>query len=288
MNQPNADDAGERKAIEVRARTVDEAVARGLVRLGGLSRTEVKIEVLSPGKGGVLGFGAEDAVIRLTTLLPGEAPDEVISPPPAEDLPPEVAAAPPSGPETIAETAVGTKPKASRAKPAAPAVPSDEVAAMAVEVVREMLERLGFEPVEVSVGEALLPTPEEDETSLVLSIHGPGTERLMGHQAASLDALQFLARLLVNRRSQSWINLLLDVDGDRARRVKELYQLAEQSAALVMREGRPVSLPPMSPYERRVVHLALHDHPTIATQSIGEGPSRKVTVRRKDQLLPEL
>jgi spoIIIJ-associated protein len=70
--------------------------------------------------------------------------------------------------------------------------------------------------------------------------------------------------------------------------MKELFQLAEQSATLVEREGRPVSLPPMTPYERRVVHLALREHPSVATQSIGAGEFRKVTVRRKDQLLPEL
>jgi spoIIIJ-associated protein len=81
------------------------------------------------------------------------------------------------------------------------------------------------------------------------------------------------------------MTLLLDVTGDRARRGKELFQLAEQSAELVEREGRPVSLPPMTPYERRVVHLALRNHETVATQSIGTGDSRKVTVRLKGQML---
>jgi spoIIIJ-associated protein len=69
--------------------------------------------------------------------------------------------------------------------------------------------------------------------------------------------------------------------------VQELLQLAGQSADLVQREGRPVALPPMSAYERRVVHLALKDHPAVATQSIGSGDYRKVTVRLRDQLLPE-
>jgi spoIIIJ-associated protein len=64
--------------------------------------------------------------------------------------------------------------------------------------------------------------------------------------------------------------------------------MAKQSATLVEREGRPVSLPPMSAYERRVVHIVLKDHPVVATQSIGTGEVRKVTVRRLDQMLPEL
>lgn len=295
MNQPNVDDVGARRVIEVSARTVDEAVARGLVRLGGLSRAEVRIEVLNPGKGGVLGFGAEEALVRLTTLLPGEKPDdaglvpstEVLSTEPP--LPPAAETAPPG--VTVVEPGAPSEPalrEPDRPEPPVPAAPPGEIAAVAVEVVRDLLRLLGFEPIQITVAETLLPVPVEDEHSLVLSIQGPGTQSLMAHEASALDALQFVARLILNRRSHDWANLLLDVDGDRARRAKELYQLAEQSAALVMREGRPVSLPPMSPYERRVVHLALHDHPTVATQSIGAGPSRKVTVRRKDQLLPEL
>jgi spoIIIJ-associated protein len=155
------------------------------------------------------------------------------------------------------------------------------------EIVGEMLGLLGYEQVTFDVRDTLLPESLEEERSLVLSIRGPGTERLLADGARPLNALQFLARLLLSRRLGQWANLLLDVGGDRSRRMRELCQLAEQSAQLVEREGRPVSLPPMTAYERRVVHLALRDHESIATQSIGTGENRKVTVRRKDQLLPE-
>jgi spoIIIJ-associated protein len=168
------------------------------------------------------------------------------------------------------------------------AVPTEADAAAASEVVRILLGYLGYDNVTLDVQDSLLPVQMTDDPALVINIRGSGTDRLLAHADRSLFALQFVARLILNRRSEGWTNLLLDVNGDRAQRLKEIYHMAEQSAQLVEREGRPVSLPPMSPYERRVVHLVLKDHGTIATQSIGAGPNRKVTVRRKDQLLPDM
>lgn len=328
----------ERSGIEVRARTVDEAVARGLVRLGGLSRSEVNIVVVNPGKSGLLGFGAEEAVVRLIPLLPGEQPatetesaagplpipapapapvdtQPALRPAPAPGTSPEplpLSPEPPPPPawdEWRAEDIDMGRPPEPALRPARPAsqprsaeryaaegpppgtpatVPTEADAAAASEVVRSLLGYLGYDNVTLDVQDTLLPVQISDDPALVINIRGAGTERLLAHADRSLFALQFVARLILNRRSESWTNLLLDVNGDRAQRLKEIYHMAEQSAQLVEREGRPVSLPPMSPYERRVVHLVLKDHGSIATQSIGTGPNRKVTVRRRDQMLPDM
>lgn len=334
MKEQAAVDDGERRVVEVEARTVDEAVARGLVRLGGLSRAEVQIDVLSEGRGGLLGFGAEVARVRLTVLPygqksaepPTDKPDPAApapSAPTTEPRPEADASRPRREPKADESTATRPRraakedeaatsrprrapevaevvtprprraPKEDEAADSAPPPPlskEDEAAAevAAREVVGILLGHLGYEDVTLSVKESLLPVKMEDEQSLVLSIGGPTTERLLTDEARALQALQFITRLIIGRHMSSWVNLLLDVGGDRARQMKELFQLAEQSAVLVEREGRPVSLPPMKPYERRVVHLALKDHPTVATQSIGSGEFRKVTIRRKDQMLPEL
>ncbi len=159
---------------------------------------------------------------------------------------------------------------------------------IASEVVGDMLAKLGFEDVRLQPEGGLLPDEMQEDSSAVLCIRGTGTDRLLGRDGESLRALQFITRLMVSRRTEQWTNLLIDVDGDRRRQVKELIALSQQSADLVESDGRPVSLPPMGAYERRVVHIALKDHPTIATQSIGSGDRRKVTVRRRVQLLPEL
>jgi spoIIIJ-associated protein len=238
------------RTVEVRARTVDEAVARGLVRLGGLSRSEVEIEVVSEGRSGLLGFGTEEAVVRMR-ILGGERRTP--------------ATAPLEAPSPEAE---------------------ERAVALAESVTLEYLRLLGYEDASVARGAALVPIEVEEEPSVVLDVSGTGARRLLANDGRPLLALQFLVRLAVNRQSGTWVNLLLDVDGDRSRRVKELLALAEQSAELVDREGRPVSLPPMTAYERRVVHLALRDHPTVTTQSIGRGEARKVTVRLKGQELP--
>jgi spoIIIJ-associated protein len=354
MAETNPGASGSASAhVEVKARTVDEAIARGLVRLGGLARSEVDIEIVNEGKPGLLGFGAEEAVVRLTPLgadaeptaaSPSERPSEVDGPtrrrrrrrrrrgrdedareepaeaeaepaepepapePPARrrkkkapqrteprDAAPRVAEERPTEPAAaqvqpeFVTPAGSQEPVAARApREPLPEASEEEILAMAQGIVKDILHKLGFEGAQVDLEAGLLPTSLQEEDSAVLSIHGEGTERLLARDGSSLRALQFLTRLLVSRRTESWTSVLLDVDGDRRRQIKELLALAEQSADLVESGGRPVSLPPMGAYERRVVHIALKDHPTIATQSIGSGDRRKVTVRRRDQLLPDM
>jgi spoIIIJ-associated protein len=281
MNSPNPADEGGRRVVEVEARTVDEAVARGLVRLGGLSRNEVDIEVLDEGRSGLLGFGSTPVRVRLTELPRGGTP--VLEP-----VRKPATGAAGENPPPAAVTDQSAAPMAPPAPTLPPAAEPAAIEAVAREVVGTMLGLLGYEDLSFDAQTTLLPEAIEGEESLVLSIQGSGTDRLLADEARPLNALQFLSRLIVSRRTAHWANLLLDVGGDRARRMRELYQLAEQSAELVERDGRAVSLPPMTPYERRVVHLALRNHPSVATQSIGTGEGRKVTVRRKDQLLPEM
>ncbi len=290
VNHSRSGGEGERRSVEVEARTVDEAIARGLVRLGGLSRSEVDIEVLSGGRPGLLGFGGAPVRVRLTEKV-GPSGAEGASRPstlerpaarPAESRRARPSRAPAPVPEARREVDISDESVAELTAEERPAVE-----AAAQEVVGEMLQLLGYEEPSFELRDSLLPPGLEDRSSIVLSIRGPGTERLLAENARALNALQFLARLVLLRRLGRWANLLLDVGDDRARRMRELCQLAEQSAALVEREGRPVSLPPMTPYERRVVHLALRDRSDVTTQSIGHGENRKVTVRRRDQLLPE-
>lgn len=331
MSEPKAPNkpksGGARGAVEVTARTVDEAIARGLVRLGGLSRSEVQIDVLREGRAGLLGFGAEDAQVRLTPLAPGAAapaaPAREAGPAPVAPAPPSEAPAADAAAEErrgrrrrrgrdgseADEVAGGAAPLDAVAAPPAdraavpppPAVAAPipvamtplaegaDVSAAAAETALELIRLMGYADATIEVEDSLLPDGEDDDIgSAVLCIRGRGTDRLLHDDSAPLNALQFVTRLIVSRRANTWCSVLLDVDGDRRRRVKDLLALANESAELVESGGKPVSLPPMGAYERRVVHLALRDHPLVATQSIGTGGYRKVTVRRRDQMLPEL
>ncbi len=330
--------SGARGAVEVAARTVDEAIARGLVRLGGLSRAEVQIDVLREGRAGLLGFGAEDALVRLTPVAPGTGAAGQEAVPPRKAAAARVdAAAPidaaaadddaaaeerrgrrrrrgrdeaeaPSDAPTSAAKAAPAEPVVAQREPVAPPVkppaperlPASTSASQALAagadsteaaaaVALDLVRLLGYAEATVEIQDSLLPDGEDDDIgSAVLCIRGRGTERLLNEDSAALNALQFVTRLIVSRSANAWCNVLLDVDGDRRRRVKELLALASQSAELVESGGKPVSLPPMGAYERRVVHLALRDHATVATQSIGNGTYRKVTVRRRDQMLPDM
>jgi spoIIIJ-associated protein len=334
---PNHDEPGATRSVEIRAGTVDEAIARGLVRLGGLARSEVTIEVLEEPKSGLFGFGSSEALVRLSVIGPATAAEKPpsarkpaessVAKPPAEK-PTRGASAPAAKATKVeagaAEAAPGktagtrkspaaraAKPggATSRAKQDAPSrasgsaqrgkpsgeslestapIDPDQAEAAALEVLTALLERLGYPEAKIQRSTAWLPDELSEDRSLVIEVVGGGAEGLLAHDMEGLLALQFVARLLLARRADGWVNLLIDVNGDRARRVQELVSLARQSADLVEREGRPVSLPPMAPYERRVIHIALKDHASIATQSIGSGPRRKVTVRRVDQMLPEL
>jgi spoIIIJ-associated protein len=93
-----------------------------------------------------------------------------------------------------------------------------------------------------------------------------------------LSALEFLTRLMVNQQVHTRTNFIVDVNGYRAKRAESLRKLALRMAEQVTQNGRTIAMEPMPPAERRIVHLALRDHPTVGTQSVGEGDRRKVTL----------
>jgi spoIIIJ-associated protein len=101
---------------------------------------------------------------------------------------------------------------------------------------------------------------------------------LIGRRGETLTALQYITRLIASRELQRRANIVLDVEGYKSRREQMLRRLANRMADQAIQLGRTVSLEPMPPYERRIVHLALRDHPEVTTQSVGEGDRRKVTI----------
>ncbi len=101
---------------------------------------------------------------------------------------------------------------------------------------------------------------------------------LIGRRGETLQNLQFLLNLLVSRRLHRWPYLLVDVEDYRQRRDASLKDLARRMADRVSHTHEPITLEPMPPYERRIIHLSLRDDPLVVTQSIGEGDGRKVVI----------
>jgi spoIIIJ-associated protein len=231
------------RTVEATGPDVEAAIAAGLADLNA-DRDAVEIEVLDGGSGGIFGFGARQARVRLTVKTPtGVAVEvETVGPPTAEPKP--------AG-RSEAEIARG--------------------------VLVELLTLLGIEGASVDVQRAE-PAPGEGEPPLMLDVRGQGTDALIGRRGKTLAALQHITRLIVGQEMAGRTNLVVDVGGFKVRRAQSLRRLAKRMAEQAMRTNRRVVLEPMPPHERRVVHLALRDHSRVTTQSIGEGERRKVTI----------
>ncbi len=150
---------------------------------------------------------------------------------------------------------------------------ADEMGGIALEVVRDLLNHMGIDATVV-----VRDPGEDDAQPVVLDVEGDDLGILIGRQGETLRDLQYITRLIVSRKLQRWVNILVDVGGYKRRRERILSELAERMAQRVMDEGRAVTLEPMPAHERRIVHMALRDHRSVTTESTGEGRRRKVVI----------
>jgi len=225
----------------VTAKSVEEAVELALRELGA-TREEVEIDVLSRGRAGILGFGAEPARVRVTLRHPRSILEEEIK---EEERP---------------------------SRPLADAAMVDR----AEEIVSDLLERMGVSA-ETRPGKEKLPAQDDP----VIEVEGEDSALLIGRRGETLQAFQFLVNYLVHCQGGDGPRILIDVEGYKRRRSNALYQLAMRMAERVVATGRPVTLEPMSPAERRIIHVALAGHTQVMTQSTGGGASRQVSILRK-------
>lgn len=121
---------------------------------------------------------------------------------------------------------------------------------------------------------------DEDEATR-LNFHGSELGILIGRRGQTLDALQYLTNIVVNRQSNQHIRIILDAENFRERRRQTLEQLAGRLAERVIRTRKEVILEPMSPQERKVIHSYLQDHPKVKTYSKGDEPNRRIVITFK-------
>ena len=151
----------------------------------------------------------------------------------------------------------------------------DETLHLARQLVTEMLGKM---QVNASVDARYGEPNEEGESPILIDVSGPDLGILIGRHAEILNSMQYLVNLMVSKKAEHWVQVVVDVEGYRARRELQLRQLARRMADQVIKTGRRQSLEPMSAGDRRIIHLELHDHPSVLTQSVGEDPARKVTI----------
>lgn len=264
---------------EFRGKTIEAAIGAGLAALM-VSREDVEIEVIRPGSRGVLGIGAEDAVVRLTEQRAArpEAPARAETQPAAQSRPEAKQAA--ARPEPAPKTPTRAETKTEPAKAPAPAASGEKTRAsmdQGREFLSGLLAHMGLQAT-VEISTQTPAEAEEGDQVPVLNIVGDDLGVLIGRQNEVLSALEFITRLAVNQQSHTRSQFAIDVNNYRAKRAESLRKLAFRMADQAIQSGRTASLEPMPPSERRIIHLALRDHPKVFTQSVGEGDRRKVTV----------
>ncbi len=123
----------------------------------------------------------------------------------------------------------------------------------------------------------------EATAPIAFDIKGDDLGILIGRHGQTLSCLQYIVRLIVGHQTEAWVPIIVDVEGYKQRRYEAVQALAWRIAEQVKAGGEPFTLEPMSAYERRIIHLALAEHPDVTTQSIGEGEARKVVILPRGQ-----
>ena len=293
--------------IQFSAKTKSEAITKACIELG-VSSDQLEIQVISEGSNGFFGIGSKPAVIKVRKIEPvseeeemkeivetvkldsfkEEAPvqeekkTEAIKPVKKEIKEPKAVSEKPRQPKPVKERDV--KEKQVREKTAKPAKPVEiltdpeeikEVENRAKVFLRDVFASMNLGEVEI--------TSEYNTTdgSLEVDFEGEDMGILIGKRGQTLDSLQYLTSLVVNKGKSNYIRVKLDTEDYRKRRKETLENLARGIAYKVRKTRKPVILEPMNPYERRIIHSALQGNKFVETVSEGEEPYRHVVVKLK-------
>jgi spoIIIJ-associated protein len=255
----------QRATLEIIASTINEAIEKGLAELE-LPREAVEIEILDEGSRGLFGLGAHQARVRL--IVKQNVPERYeadISSSMSESLYSEVSEEEPTV-KPIRIPAANTKEE----------IPLH----VAQETVNELLGKMQIQAqVTASYGEI---DDVRGTRAILVDITGKDLSVLIGKRSETLNSLQYISRLIVSKELGENITLVIDVEGYRTRRERQLRQLAHRMADQAIKTGRKQTLEPMPPNERRIIHMELREDAHVTTESFGEEPHRKVTIIPKE------
>lgn len=245
---------------EFYAATVEEAADRAALALNA-DRTDLDLEVLDEGSSGFLGIGARDA--RIVVRIPdGNADANELNVPSVSDgveVTPD--AAEPAAPTSSEHSETDDSPRQDSA-------PEDLLLAVDRFMI-ELLSAMGFDGTvdAYDAGEAIIVEVSSAQTGL-----------LIGQKGETIDSIQYLLNVTMYRERTFVKRIVVDTEGYRRRRVEAIQGMAHRTARRAQREKRSLSLPPMSPSERRVVHVFLKDNPDVSTSSEGQDQDRRVVI----------
>lgn len=266
--------------ITLSAKTLDDAITEALVQLG-VTSDRLDYIVVEKGSEGFLGIGRKQAVIKARRKQEEKPVEEVVK----EELKVEEPVKESVKTEKKAEKKPAkeyshAKKQAREEKPEVKSVPKKEVELAKVEpqtietcekFIYDVMNAMGMEDVKVT-------SVVDEEGALSINMEGSSMGILIGKRGQTLDSLQYLTNRVANKMQDGYVRVKLDTEDYRRRRKETLENLAKNIASKVKRTRKTVSLEPMNPYERRIIHSALQSDPAVSTHSEGEEPYRRVVV----------
>lgn len=262
------------RSMEFSGRSIDEAIYHGLTEMG-LSIDEVDTEIVQKESKGLFGIGAKNAIVRLTEREVPIVPDFEAEKAAAHERKSERPRQERKEPRERSQKRDRREPRDRREKqPQAPAIEYSEELAKNNDAAIFLSELLEHMKIEATVQAA------ETEDGLRLNILSDTDGLLIGRRGETLDAIQYIVSLYLNkdRKENGYRRVSVDTEGYRVRREETLRRLARKNAAQVAKTGRSIAMEPMNPYERRVLHSALQGFKGLTTHSEGEEPNRRVII----------
>ena len=255
--------------ITVSAKTVNDAITEASIQLGVVS-SELEYEVIEKGSTGFLGIGAKQAVIRAWKK---EEPKKVekVEKPVEKEVKPEKKPQPKKEEkvvEKVIEKVVEKEEAPVKEEKLAEVLP--ETTAACETFLKDVLKTMGME--------VTLTSGIDEDGALSITMEGENMGILIGKRGQTLDSLQYLTNRVANKMQDGYVRVKLDTENYRQRRKETLENLAKNIAHKVKRTKKSVSLEPMNPYERRIIHSALQSDKYVSTHSEGDEPYRRVVV----------
>ena len=265
--------------ITVSAKTLDDAITEALVQLG-VTSDRLDYIVVEKGSEGFLGIGRKQAVIKARRKREEKPVEESVEEskvetPVKEEVKPEKKTE-----KKPAKEHSHTKKNVREEKPEVKSEPKKEVELAKVEpqtietcekFIYDVMNAMGMDDVKVT-------SVVDEEGALSINMEGSNMGILIGKRGQTLDSLQYLTNRVANKMQDGYVRVKLDTEDYRRRRKETLENLAKNIASKVKRTRKTVSLEPMNPYERRIIHSALQSDPAVSTHSEGEEPYRRVVV----------
>ena len=268
--------------ITVSAKNLDDAITEALIQLG-VTSDQLDYEVIEKGSAGFLGIGMKQAVIKARKKVVVEEKKEIEE----VEIPKEepVKEYPKKEPKKKNISKDKKEKKEKKEKHEEPVKESSAAEKKEVELAKiepqtiEACEKFIYDVLNaMDMKDVKVTSTVDEEGALSIDMEGNNMGILIGKRGQTLDSLQYLTNRVANKMQDGYVRVKLDTEDYRRRRKETLENLAKNIASKVKRTRRTVSLEPMNPYERRIIHSALQSDPAVSTHSEGEEPYRRVVV----------